>query len=74
MAALRRISISVQPTRSLAISPHAADNRFYECAESASAHYLVTGNLKHFPKDHKNTKIITSRELLQLLAPKSQTR
>jgi hypothetical protein len=34
----------------------------------------VTGNLKHFPQNHKNTKVITSRRLLDILAePKPLT-
>jgi uncharacterized protein len=31
--------------------------------------YLVTGNQRHFPKFWKNTKIITSREFLSVIAP-----
>ena len=56
------------PTQQLAISPHDSDNRFYECADAAEADYIVTGNLKHFTKPHKNTKIINTRQLLELLA------
>jgi putative PIN family toxin of toxin-antitoxin system len=36
------------PTETLIISKHPSDNRFYECADAAAAHYIVTGNLaKH---------------------------
>jgi len=57
----------VTPTEKLAISKHDSDNRFYECADAAAADYIVTGNHKHFAKPHKNTKIITGRQLLELL-------
>lgn len=57
----------VKPTITLAISPHDSDNRFYECAEAAGADYIVTGNIRHFSKPHKNTKIITGRQLLELM-------
>jgi hypothetical protein len=30
---------------------------FLECAQAANAHYLATGNLAHFPKAWKYTKI-----------------
>jgi len=46
-----------------------ADNIFVECADAARADYLVTGNQRHFPKFWKNTKIISSREFLNIIAP-----
>ena len=46
-----------------------ADNIFIECADAARADYLITGNQRHFPKFWKNTKIITSREFLNLSSP-----
>jgi predicted nucleic acid-binding protein len=57
----------VTPTQLLTISKHDSDNRFYECADAAAADYIVTGNTKHFTKPHKNTRIITGRQLLELL-------
>lgn len=51
------------------ITTDSGDNIFIECADSARADYLVTGNLRHFPKFWKNTKIISSRELLAIVAP-----
>jgi putative PIN family toxin of toxin-antitoxin system len=58
----------VTPTIRLEISKHDADNRFYECADAAQADYIVTGNTRHFTKPHKNTQIISGRELLELMA------
>src|ERR1017187_1156147 len=62
---LAGVAILVTPTQTLKVSDHEEDNRFYECAE---ADYIVTGNLKHFTKPHKNTKILNARQLLELLA------
>jgi uncharacterized protein len=45
------------------------DNIFLECADAARADYLVTGNVRHFPRFWKKTKVITSREFLGLVAP-----
>lgn len=45
------------------------DNIFVECADAARADYLVTGNESHFPRFWKSTKIINSREFLNLIAP-----
>jgi predicted nucleic acid-binding protein len=33
----------------LTVATDEADNRFLECALEASAAFLVTGNLRHFP-------------------------
>lgn len=35
----------------------------------AGADYLVTGNQRHFPKFWKKTKVITLRELIEIVAP-----
>ena len=60
---------SVKPSRTLNVAADPDDNKFLECADAARADYLVTGNQKHFPKFWKKTKVITSRELVDLVAP-----
>jgi putative PIN family toxin of toxin-antitoxin system len=47
--------------RALHLTKDPDDNKFLECADAARADYLVTGNLRHFPKFWKKTKVITSR-------------
>jgi putative PIN family toxin of toxin-antitoxin system len=59
----------VVPSRRLEVSRDPDDNRFLECADAARADYLVTGNLRHFPRFWKKTKIITPREFIGLVAP-----
>ncbi len=59
----------VKNGRALYIARDPDDNKFLECAEAARADYLVTGNLRHFPKFWKTTKVINSREFLSLVAP-----
>jgi putative PIN family toxin of toxin-antitoxin system len=59
----------VVPSRRLEVSGDADDNRFLECADAARADYLVTGNLRHFPRFWKKNKIITPREFIGLVAP-----
>jgi predicted nucleic acid-binding protein len=41
--------------------------RFYECAAAAYADFIVTGNTRHFPKARGKTRIITIRQLLELV-------
>ena len=42
------------------------DNRFIECAEAAQAHFLVTGNLRHYPAQCGVTRTVNARGLLAL--------
>jgi predicted nucleic acid-binding protein len=60
----------ITPTRALSVSPDEADNRFLECAEEAEADYLVTGNKRHFPKRWKTTRVVSARDLLELIGLK----
>jgi putative PIN family toxin of toxin-antitoxin system len=59
----------VTPSRALQIAKDPDDNKFLECADAARADYLVTGNQRHFPKFWKQTKVISSREFIAIVAP-----
>jgi uncharacterized protein len=59
----------VRPTRALQVAKDVDNNKFLECADSAGADYLITGNTRHFPRFWKKTKIITSREFMDVVAP-----
>ena len=59
----------VKPARSLQVTTDPDDNIFLECADAARADYLVTGNARHFPKFWKKTKVISSREFIDIVAP-----
>ena len=60
---------SVTPSRLPQLTTDPDDNIFLECADAARADYLVTGNQRHFPRFWKKTKIIHSREFLDIVAP-----
>jgi putative PIN family toxin of toxin-antitoxin system len=72
LAMIEAAGTMVTPTETLTISSHPSDNRFYECADAAGADYIITGNLKHFTKPYKKTKIMTARQLLQILKPQEK--
>ena len=69
LEAIRRSSKLVEPALTITWSKDTSDNRLLECAETAVADYLVTGNLKHFPREWKTTKIVTAREFLAEVVP-----
>jgi len=56
----------ITPRNRVEASPDRDDNIFLECAEASKAHYLVTGNIRHFPERWKYTKIVTPRQFLDL--------
>jgi uncharacterized protein len=72
LAMIEAAGTMVEPTATLTISEHLSDNRFYECAAAAEADYIVTGNLRHFSKPYKTIRIISARQLLQLLQPQKE--
>ncbi len=54
---------------SLRVTADPDDDKFIECADAARADYLVTGNQRHFPRYWKRTKIITSRQFIEIVGP-----
>lgn len=61
----RRITPSQLPI----VTADPSDNMFLECADAARADFLVTGNIRDFPRLWKMTKVITAREFLTAVAP-----
>jgi len=53
----------------LSVATDPGDDKFVECADASRADYLVTGNLKHFPRFWKKTKVITPAEFISIVAP-----
>jgi putative PIN family toxin of toxin-antitoxin system len=66
---IRSHSNTVVPRHRLDVTKDPDDDKFLECADVARADYLVTGNQHHFPRFWKKTKVITSRELISIVAP-----
>jgi putative PIN family toxin of toxin-antitoxin system len=40
------------------------DNRFLECAETASADFLISGTLRHYPAEWAGTRMVNARGFL----------
>jgi putative PIN family toxin of toxin-antitoxin system len=59
----------VSPARLVRASRDPDDDKFLECADEARADYLITGNLRHFPRFWKATKVVSAREFVSLVAP-----
>jgi uncharacterized protein len=66
---IKRRARFVIATAAVRAAGDTTDNKFLECAEAARADYLVTGNVRDFPRFWKGTKVITARELVEIVAP-----
>jgi uncharacterized protein len=67
LAVIRNTSRMVRPSRRLTEAQEEPDNRFLECAAAAGADFIITGNVKHFPEQFENTRVVTPREFLDLI-------
>ena len=66
---IKNHTYSVTPSQLPQVTTDPDDNIFLECADAARADYLVTGNQRHFPRFWKKTKVIDSREFLDIVTP-----
>ena len=71
---IREKGFWVRPTETVRACTDPDDNVFLECAQAARAAYLVTGNLSHFPNIWCNTRIVTARHFLEIMAGETKQR
>jgi putative PIN family toxin of toxin-antitoxin system len=69
LAALERTALPIKPTTQITESIDDDDNRFLECAVAAAAHYVITGNLRHYPATHGTVRIVNARSFLTKALP-----
>lgn len=67
LQSIRKQAYWVKPEVRVEECTDSDDNVFLECAQAAEADYLVTGNKRHFPDRWKKTKVVSARELIELL-------
>jgi putative PIN family toxin of toxin-antitoxin system len=59
----------IVPKTVTAVSVDPGDTKFLQCAETAQADYLVTGNRRHFPESSYGvTRVVNAGELLDCIA------
>ena len=67
LRAVRQGASWVRPSEKMSVCSDPDDDVFLECAQAAHAHYLATGNLKHFPAKFVGTQIVTARQFLDAM-------
>jgi putative PIN family toxin of toxin-antitoxin system len=68
LALLERMAMPVEPTAAVQAASDEDDNRFLECAGAASAEYLITGNLRHYPATWAGTRIVNARGFFEIIS------
>ena len=64
---LRDVVLRVEPATTLDLATDPDDNRLLECAATAQAQYLITGNLKDYPLDWPGARIVNARQFFYLV-------
>lgn len=64
----RMIPLRLVVDTNILVSAAISQTDFNGPANAPRADYLVTGNLRHFSKFWKKAKVITSRELIDIVA------
>jgi predicted nucleic acid-binding protein len=68
LRAIREAGLWVKPSQIVRACGDPDDDIFLECAQAACAHYLVTGNVKHFPARWADTLTVTPHQFLDVIA------
>ena len=63
---LRSLAQWVEPQESVMAASDPDDNRFLECAVAGTVDFLVTGNLRHFPKTFRGIRVVSPREFFEI--------
>jgi len=73
LTGLERTAMRVEPSAKITESIDDDDNRFLECAATARADFLITGNLRHYPAKfaapHGTIRIVNARTFLTEAIP-----
>lgn len=64
---IAQLAIKIDIRENYAVCKDVSDNKFMDCAVNGEADYLITKNLKHFPKDFKGVKVITVGDFLDVI-------
>ena len=67
---IREAGLVVTPAVVVTAARDPDDNIFLECAQAAKAEYLLTGNLKDFPRVWETTRIVSAREFMEVITGK----
>src|SRR5437016_3988197 len=68
LRAFRAAAVLVNPRNRFVAARDPDDNKVLECAVEAKAEYIVTGNIRDFPKQFRGISVVPPRGFLNALA------
>ena len=67
LAQLATRVVRVIPQMKVTWSKDEEDNRVLECLQEAQGTYLITGNLRHFPREWEGARIVNAKEFFDMM-------
>ena len=64
---IAQLAIQIDIRENYSVCKDVSDNKFIDCAVNGEADYLITKNLKHFPKDFRGVRVITVGDFLDVI-------
>jgi uncharacterized protein len=71
LSAFRAAAILVNPRIQIVAARDPDDDKILECAIAAKADYIVTGNIRDFPKQFRGVSVFPPRGFLNVLASRT---
>ena len=64
---IAQLAIKIDIRENYSVCKDVSDNKFMDCAVNGEADYLITKNMKHFPKDFKGVRVIKVGDFLDVI-------
>jgi putative PIN family toxin of toxin-antitoxin system len=65
---LQRKAVLVKPHQQIQVATDPDDDMVIECALAARADFIVSGNIRHFPSQFQDIRVVTPRKFIEVLA------
>jgi putative PIN family toxin of toxin-antitoxin system len=63
---LRSLGHWTEPRERAEAASDPDDNRFLECALAGEVEFVITGNLRHFPRTFRGTRVVSPRQFFEI--------
>jgi uncharacterized protein len=71
LRSFRASGVLVTPRNRITVARDSDDDKVLECAVEAQADYIVTGNIRDFPKQYRGVAVVLPRVFLNVLASRA---
>ncbi len=64
---IEQLAIKIDVRENFSVCKDSSDDKFMDCAVNGQADYLITKNLRHFPRDFRGVKVISVGDFLDII-------